>query len=60
MLLRGQGGAGKTALLRQLGYIQWLNFSFGKSEYMPLYVNLSGLDKTNNLVASALSSFNGT
>jgi hypothetical protein len=60
MLIKGPGGAGKTTLLRQLHYNQWMNYSLGKSEYMPIYLSLANSNKPQSLLETALSTFNGS
>jgi len=60
LLLQGKGGSGKTTLLHQLHYSQWINYSLGNSEYLPIYLSLGNTKKTQALLDSALSAFNGS
>ena len=58
MLVRGDAGTGKSIGMHQLEYLQWLKYSRGESEFLPIYIGLAGVRKPNELIAHALAKYN--
>lgn len=60
MLIQGEAGTGKSTFMHYLEHIQWIRFNRGESAYLPVYINLSTVRKTSDLMESALSQFGGS
>ena len=58
MLVQGPSGSGKTTLLQEINFRQWRAFKVGCSEYLPVFVSLREVKRSDMCIDDVVKQFN--